>query len=395
MFAIADTDRLVADSVITPDQASEIEHRARESMVALAINSVLCLGIIAATAGLIFFLASAVAVAVSGTLALVLGLWILSKRSELYAMFGNAAALIGAGMLIGGATLELLEKFEDGAGWVLMLGGLAVLAVTGWRLRAGALTARFVIGSIGLMGLAMHLGGMGLLLEQTETYGLIKALFFLYAALAIGAAGWAIDVRFVTALAIVPFAQMLDTGTFYFHALYAFYSPESTLSIIQMALLIAVSLWLAGRVGERHARHARVLAVLGFIVANMCALVGSLWGDVVGETVWGPDRRADNLGYEAYQAAREVFVANALVIDDSVYALLWAVALVAMILWAAHRHNRGLLNAGLTFGAIHAYTQFFESFADQPLAYAIGGLAAIPVAWGLWRANRWAVAQRS
>ena len=35
------------------------------------------------------------------------------------------------------------------------------------------------------------------------------------------------DVRLVTALAIVLFAQILDTGTFYFGA-YVFYSPEQT-----------------------------------------------------------------------------------------------------------------------------------------------------------------------
>ena len=42
----------------------------------------------------------------------------------------------------------------------------------------------------------------------------------------------------------------------------------------------------------------------------------------------------------------------------------------------------------MTFGGIHAYTQMFESFGDEPLAWALGGLAAIPLAWGLWRLNQ-------
>ncbi len=29
----------------------------------------------------------------------------------------------------------------------------------------------------------------------------------------------------------------------------------------------------------------------------------------------------------------------------------------------------------------------FENSADEPLAYVIGGLAAIPLAFGLWRLN--------
>ena len=50
MHAIADTKSLVADGVIDARQAREIEVRARETMVALAINAILCFGIVAATA---------------------------------------------------------------------------------------------------------------------------------------------------------------------------------------------------------------------------------------------------------------------------------------------------------------------------------------------------------
>ncbi len=50
-------------------------------------------------------------------------------------------------------------------------------------------------------------------------------------------------------------------------------------------------------------------------------------------------------------------------------------------------NRRGLFNAGMTFAGIHGYTQMLESFSDEPLAYVIGGLAAIPLAFGLWRLN--------
>ena len=48
-----------------------------------------------------------------------------------------------------------------------------------------------------------------------------------------------------------------------------------------------------------------------------------------------------------------------------------------------------MFNTALTFAGIHAYTQLFETFGDEPLAYVIGGLAAIPLAWGLWRLDGW------
>lgn len=393
MKSIADTTALVADGVITEDQARIIEARGREAMVVLAINTLLCLGILAATAGLVLWLADALAVAVFGTLTLGGGLALLARGPETTRMFGNASALIGAGMLIGGAAIELVESYVDIAGWAMTGLGAAITVLALWAMQRLGRMAGFVIGAILLMGLSLHLGGLGYLLAESDLSGLPVTLFYLYAAATLAGAGWLTDVRLVTALAILPFAQALDTGTFYLHAAYVFVSPEPTLSILQMAVLIGVCLWLAARADERTARHAGILALLAFVVANLCALVGSLWGDVVGVTVWGPGRLSGYDDWETYRAARDAFRDSALVIPEAVYTILWAGALVGIVFWAAHRNQRGLFNAALTFGAIHAYTQLFESFWDQPLAYVIAGLTAIPLAWGLMRLNRWMVAR--
>lgn len=396
MHAIADTERLVADGIITADQANTIEVRARQAMVYLAINSILCFGIIAATGGLIVYLATPLSVALTGFLFLAIGLAVLARGGAMYRMFGNAAALIGAGMLIGGASLELMDKYESIAGPVMIIGGLFIGLAAALVLQSGNGAPRFVTGAILLMGLAMHLAGLVFLVQQHDVSGWPISLFYLYAAAAIAAAGWITDVRPVTAAAIVPFAQALDTGTFYFHAAYVFYSPEPTLSIIQMAILLAACVWVAAHWSERTAKHARVLAVMAFIVANLCALVGSLWGDYVGETIWGPgySARGTDMSWEDFRAARDGFRETALFISANVFSVLWAVALAAIIGWAAHAAQRGLLNTALTFAGIHAYTQMFESFGDQPLAFVIGGLAAIPLAWGMWRLDQWIVHRR-
>ena len=395
MHAIADTEKLVEDGVITADQAREIEVRARETMVAMAINSILCFGIVAATAGLIFWLANAVSVAVFGALALGGGLLVLAKGGGMYRMFGNAAALIGAGMLIGGGAFELIDKYEDSAGWVMLFAGVPVAVAAGLALWRGGLTAGFVTGAIFLMGMALHLAGCVLLMLQYGVSGLPVSMMYLYAALLIAGAGVLVDVRSVTALSVVPFAQMLDTGTSYFHAAYAFYSPEPTLSILQMAVLVLLCVWAKNVWPERWARHARVVSVLAFVVANLCALVGSLWGDVVGETIWGPERiRGGSQTWEEYEVLRDAFRDSAVQISRHVYSAVWAVLLAGVIAVAAMRANRGIFNAAITFAAIHAYTQLFESFGDQPLAYVIGGLAAIPLAWGMWRLNGWITAQQ-
>ncbi|NEX46813.1 hypothetical protein [Pseudotabrizicola algicola] len=395
MHSLADTRQLTLDGIITEEQARIIEARAREAMVALGINSLLSAGILAATLGTIFWLASAPAVAVFGSVLLGAGLLILARAGQLYRMFGNAAALIGAGMLIGGAGIELLDKYYDLAPTIMLPAGALVALIAGRALLRGGLTTRFVQGAILLMGLALHLSGLAVLTEQWQAGGAVMPLVYAYTAILLALAGWATDVRLVTALAIVPFAQMLSTSTSYFHAAYVFMSPEPTLSILQMSALVVAMVWLGNRLPERSARHSRILATLGFVVANLCALVGSLWGDVVGQTIWGPgyDWTTD-MSYEEYDAARQAFEANAFVISANAYSILWAIALIAVIAWAAQTNRRALFNAGVTFAAIHAYTQMFESFADEPLAYVIGGFAAIPLAWGMWRLNAW-LASRS
>jgi hypothetical protein len=390
MHTIADTRQLTIDKVITPEQARVIESRARDAMVQFGINTLLCFGIIAATFGTIFWLASAPAVAVFGSVLLGVGLIILAQGGPLYRMFGNAAALIGAGMLIGGAGLEFTDKYYDIAAWVMLPAGALVAAIAGRALVVGGLTTRFVQGAIFLMGLALHLAGLAVMMDQWQIGGSYLTLAYGYTALLLALGGWHTDVRFVTALAIVPFAQMLDTGTTYFHAVYVFMSPEPTLSILQMSGLIAAMIWLGPRVQERGARHTRILATMAFIVANLCALIGSLWGDIVGQTLWGPGKSwLSALSYEDYAVQQNAFMATALEISDTVYAVLWALALVAIVAWAAHGNRRALFNAAVTFAAIHAYTQMFESFVDEPLAYVIGGFAAIPLAWGMWRLNQW------
>jgi len=389
MHVIADTEGLVADGTLTPDQARVLEGRSREVMISLAVNAILCFGIIAATAGFIFWLAEPLAVAVTGALMLAAGLAVLARGQDTYAMFGNSAVLIGVGMLLGGAAVELIDKHEGMAGWVLAPGGLLVTWICLWRWRTGGWSARFVLGTILLMGLSLHLGGIEALVHQYGIESPLRNLILLYYAAALAGAGWQLDVRLVTATALVPFAQVLETGTAYFHAVYAFYSPEPTLTILQMSLLIGASMWGVARTAERDGRHLRILAVMGFVVANLCALVGALWGDTVGESLWGPGRYSSGWSdYETYGAAREAFRDTALTISELNYSVFWAAALVTMILWAAARSQRGLFNAALTFAAMHFYTQMFESFADEPLAYVIGGLGAIPLAWGVWRLNQ-------
>ncbi|MEM6634351.1 MAG: hypothetical protein AAF667_00540 [Pseudomonadota bacterium] len=386
MYYVAETERLIADGVISHQQADEIKLRARAAMVTLCINTLLITGIIAATLGLVFYLASALSVAICGGLFLALGLFILRYAAPLYRMFGNASALIGAGMLIGGIGIELVDKVPDTAGWLMIVVGAIVACLCAWRFRTASPHLRFAYGAVLLMGGALHIFGVYFYFNYASISGwpMPFAHFYVFAVFVV--LGTFLDIRLITALAIAPFAQMLDTGTYYFTAAYVFYSPEPTLSILQMSLLIGACLWAANRWAAHISRQAGILMIMAFVVANLCFLVGSIWGDVVGVTLWGPTGTSFD-DYSAYSAARDTFRAAAFSISEHAYAVIWAVLLTTLIVWAALSNRRGIFNSGMTFAGIHGYTQLFESFSDEPLAYVIGGLAAIPIAFGLWRLN--------
>ena len=86
-------------------------------------------------------------------------------------MFGNASALIGAGMFIAGASLELMDEYENLAGPAMVFGGLFITAATLWYLRIGHQAIRFVSGVILLMGLTAHLVGIAFVLKKNEISG--------------------------------------------------------------------------------------------------------------------------------------------------------------------------------------------------------------------------------
>ncbi|WP_413720188.1 hypothetical protein [Silicimonas sp. MF1-12-2] len=384
---VVDTKQLIAENILTEAQGAEIARRSRETMVSLVVNVVLCVGIVAATLGLVFWLADALAVAVAGAVFVAAGVAVLARGGELYRMLGNAAALVGAGMLVAGGGIELVDKFQDIAGW-LMLGLGAGLAAGAYGVFARTASLKFAAGAVLLMGVALHLWGLGLAAEGVS--GLPRALLLGYAAALVAGAGVLVDVRFITALAIVPFAQMLDTGTGYFHAAYFFYSPEATLTVLQMSALVGAGAWAMTRTPDRFGRHAGILAIMAMVVGNLAFLVGSLWGDYVGaELVGGRPVWVNGMEWTDYHAAIDAWEARFLHISEHVFSVVWAVLLAGGAFWAAHANRRGLFNAAITFGAIHAYTQLFETMSDEPLAWALGGLAAIPLAWGMWRLNVW------
>ena len=385
---VINTNQLLAEGLLTEAQAKEIARRSRDTMLALVVNIILTAGIIAASLGFVFWIADPFGVALLGAAFLAAGIAVLAKADALYRLLGHAGTLIGSGMLFAGGTIELVSNYPDISNPILIAGGALIAATSAWAYRAAPTALRFSTGAIMLAGIALHLLGLGIELDGMS--GLPIATLYFYAAALIAAAGIFVDVRFVTALAIVPFAQMLDTGTAYFHAAYVFYSPEPTLTILQMGALVAITAWAMTRTPDRFGRHAGILAIMAAVVGNLAFLVASLWGDEIGASYYRRDAPtySEFNDWRAYQDAYELWKEQFIQISEHVFSVVWAALLIAGAWLAAATHRRGLFNASITFLGIHAYTQVFETFSDEPMVYALGGLAAIPAAWGLWRLNQ-------
>ena len=89
-------------------------------------------------------------------------------------------------------------------------------------------------------------------------------------------------------------------------------------------------------------------------LVNLGFWIGSLWGS--------RDRQGE------------------IIISDWVFAVLWAVALLAAGVWAWQHDRRWLVNVVAVFGAVHFYTQWFERLGASPGAVLTAGLFALSFA---------------
>ncbi|TDE41182.1 hypothetical protein [Antarcticimicrobium sediminis] len=396
MRILANTDELVRDGVLSPDQAEEIARRAREDMMTLAVNIVLFTGILAVIGGMVGFLEDMAQITALGAVVTLAGAVALLRAPEAYRLLSNATAVIGAVLLVGGAVGWGVQA-SGSASIAAVLGlpiGLGAYAV--WRRGPGRL--RFLAGWLTCLGVAAHLSGM-----LSEPLGPVLGgvppwILYHYAAAVLILCGVALDIRLVTALSIPMLAVALSSRSFYQTGMYGLAIYESTLTVLQMALLAGACLWLISSQSERIGRHATILGRLAFIWMNMAFWIGSLWGDQVGYYLWGPrwsdfsadpSWRADASAVEAYDAAKAAFQSHVLVISSDAYALVWALVILGVGLWAAMAARRAVFNTAVTFGAIHLYTQYFERLEAEPGTIVVAGLIAIALAYGAWRLNAW------
>jgi iron complex transport system permease protein len=248
-----------------------------------------------------------------------------------------------------------------------------------------------------LLGFLLSAGGVYLSTSYAEEWGLLGSMLLL-----VGSNTAAGGILFVTqggfvgflivtllcvvgsvlakssllaALAVLSLSSAVGAMTAYGHATYMLAIRQPSVTVALFSLLALGSYQWSKVLAMDYQRLAIIVARTSLFVVNLGFWVGSLWGD----SLW-------------YQRDVWTFRSGA-VVPDWVFVVGWAVGLVATGVWAARLNKRWVVNLLAVFGAIHFYTQYFERLGASPGSILFAGLAALGIAFAIFRYNKFAVTE--
>ncbi len=285
-------------------------------------------------------------------------------------IFGAIAVAAGVIALEPSATTGLILA-------LVALGGGAAIYMqpsTEWRVLSHGLIIMGCLGLSGWMGWQAY--------EHPETMPdwtpqLLSAILFTAAAIFFRQG-------FLAALSPLAIGALIGSGTAYWHASYALFVEEPTISIFVFSAMAGGLYFLRDKIPPIYEGISTIAARVAFFMLNFAFWVGSLWGDRLLEHWQKPDYKA-NYDWEAYEAWRN----SAINVPEAVFSLGWA-ALLGGCIWLGTRdHRRFLANTALVFLAIHFYTQLFETLGAEPIILVFAGLSMVGAAVGVARFDNW------
>lgn len=276
-----------------------------------------------------------------------------STAINLLVAFGAIAISIG--------TFALTINFYVG----LLLGVLAVAA--GFYISKNHQAQWGLLGSIlTLIGALFLSAALMLLFDPSPSLFLIIAI--LYFILGIAAPS-----KLLIALSPFAIAASLGSSTFYEHAMYGLIIQEPTKTIFIFSLL-AWAVFMAGKYISAFENSCNIFSRVCVILVNFGFWVGSLWGDTLNKTA------------ETYTQAPQI--------PPYIFAIIWAIGLIALGAWAVREDRRFIFNTVAVFASIHFYTQWFEYLGMQPLSVLFAGCLMIAIALALWKYNKKLITDR-
>ena len=258
--------------------------------------------------------------------------------------------LISFGVIaVSGATLALVPTPITAIliGVVVMAGGLA--------LSRSGLDQWSVLANICILVGALMTGG-GITIQAEGSLFSILLVTAIFAVASILAKSGLLAV-----LATLMLSASIGAKTGYFHASYFLVIEEPIITVTLFSVLAIGLFQLSKTLSADFERIAIASSRTGVFLVNFGFWVGSLWGD-----------RTE---------------AGAVIVSDTVFSLVWAIALIAAATWAWRVNRRWLLNIAAVFGGIHFYTQWFENLGASPSTVLAAGVLALGFAVGLKSIN--------
>ena len=251
-----------------------------------------------------------------------------------------------------------------------------------------------------VLGLGVFVVGLGFTLHRDERWGLLAqiclvvgALLFCGGVLALGdgalgamlivtaaLAVAAIVARsgLLMAAAVLALGACLGAKAGYWHATYALAIYEPALTIVLFCALALATYFVSKRLPSEYERLALIAARTSVFMVNFGFWIGSLWGDNL------------RLIRSIIHNDPGILTAGAGpdIISPFMFAVGWAIVLLAAAVWGMRANRRWVVNVAAVFGAIHLYTQWFDRLGPGPLAFIVGGLLMLAFAYELWALNR-------
>lgn len=240
------------------------------------------------------------------------------------------AVLIGAVVLIVGLTLGLIQS-------------------TQWRLLANICL---------LIGALMAAGGL-----IVDSDGSLASLLGSAVAFAIIAALSRSSLMAV--LAVLLLAGSVQADTTHLFASYDLRIHNPIYTIVGFSALALGLHRLAKGASVSYVRPLEAAVRASVFVVNIAFWVGSMWAERPTEQGRIGETFADGF------------------ISAPLFAVLWALALLAGGIWAWRHNSRWVLNIVVVFAALNLYTQWFEYLDTSPGTVLIAGLFALAVALGV------------
>jgi hypothetical protein len=258
--------------------------------------------------------------------------------------------LIGFGVIaVSGAALALVPLPTTAIliGLCILLAGLVLL-------RGGSEQWQLVTNICILVGALMTGGGIIVIGESSlESLLSVTVIFSLASIFARSS--------LLAVLATLMLSACVGARTGYFHASYFLVIQEPFTTVVLFSILAIALYQLAKKLSPEYERIAIASSRTSVFLVNFGFWVGSLWGE--------------------HSKIREV------IISDSAFAILWAMALLTTAIWSWKRNRRWVLNTVATFAGIHFYTQWFEHLGASPGTILMAGLLALGFAILLRKVN--------